>query len=191
MATGTTVRISNIIPTLSPSSLTSETARNDLLLDMAPYLRSYPKVKVTVDGKALDPDAVIEYDTEYDVVVELKKGMAIATLRIIEWSFSVERRLLFCTPDGFARHEELAGIQAKGFDFTAYVMSVAIADMSESDLSVGDLDYRIRAIGRPREKSSASISRLGRLRSWPPSSSCGKSKGATRTKASDDPDRRG
>ncbi len=143
--TGTAVRISNV--TASHGALTSDVARSDLLLDLAPYLRSYPKVKVTLDDKVLDPEAVIENEDVYELTTEARGVPITAKLTVIEWSFSVERRLLFCTPDGFARHEELVSIQAKGFDFTAYVMSDAIAQMTEAELSVGDLDPRIGAIG--------------------------------------------
>ncbi len=143
---GTTVIVSNVT-LASPTQLTSEAARDDLLLDLAPYLRSNPDVKVTLRDEVLDPDAVIESEDEYELKGDVGDEPISAKLVIIGWTFSVQRRLLFCTPEGFARHEEAAGIQAKGSDFTAYVMSDVVAKMSEAELPVAEMDPRIRALG--------------------------------------------
>ncbi len=147
-APGTAVIVSNLtVP--SPTSLTSEAAQHDLLLDLAPYLRSYPGVTITLDDHVLDPEAVIESEDKYDLAADVDGVPISATLVILEWNFSVQRRLLFCTPDGFQRHEELASIQAKharGSDFTAYVMSDVIAQMSDPELDMGEMEPRIRGL---------------------------------------------
>jgi len=144
VSTGTTVTVSNV--GVSPGTLTSDSARNDLLLHFAPYLRSYPTVRIDIDGRSLEASSVVECETEQDLTTEVNGSRIEAKLRVIEWKFSVDRRILLCNADGFPRYEEAAAIHAKGFDFTAYVLSDAIGKMSESELSLGEMEPRIRAL---------------------------------------------
>lgn len=144
-ATGTTVTITNV--TAPPTGLTTAAARNELIMRLAPYLRNCPDVTVTFDHKPLDVAAVEELAVEHDLELVGEDGKTVyAKVRIIEWNMEVERRLLLCTPDGFARQEENAGIQAKGFEFTAYVMSDVIAELSEPELSMAEMQPRLRAL---------------------------------------------
>jgi hypothetical protein len=143
--TGTTVTVSNV--TVSPDTITSEPAWNDLLIDLAPYLRKYPAVKVVLDGKVLDVSTVVENEVDHPLSIEVAGVTISAQLKIIEWSMDVERRIILCNADGVGRREEQAGIQAKGYDnFTAYVRSDLIGRMSEAELAMADLDPRLRAL---------------------------------------------
>ena len=169
---GTTVTVSNVT-LASPTQLTSEAARDDLLLDLAPYLRSNPDVNVTLRDEVLDPEAVIESEDDYQLMADVGGVPISAKLVIIGWNFSVQRRLLFCTPEGFARYEETAGIQAKGSDFTAYVMSDVLAEMSEAELPVAEMDPRIRALGeaardklREHFKAREALKRHALIEQW-------------------------
>ena len=143
--TGTTVTVTNITAPLG--GLSSERAQTEMLMRLAPYLRNYPEVKVIFEGKPLDVAAVEEASMEYDIQAETSDGeLLLARLRIIEWTMDVDRRIFLCTGDGFARHEENAGIQAPGFNFTAYVMAPGFADMTDAELSVSELSPRVRAL---------------------------------------------
>lgn len=142
---GTVVTVTNV--TVSPTALNSEKAQKELLMRLALYLRNYPDVRVTMDGKLLDVTAVEDSSVEYDLHAVDDEGTAMhANLRIIEWNMSVDRRIFLCNTDGFARHEEIVNIQAPDFNFTAYVMSPNIAEMTNSELLMGELDPRILAL---------------------------------------------
>jgi hypothetical protein len=144
-ATGTIVTVTDVSAPLG--ALSSERAQKELLMRLAPYLRNYPEVKVTFEGKPLDVAAVEESSADYDLQVVTKDGQPLpATLRIIEWKMEVERKIFLCTGDGFARHEEPIGIQAPGFNFTAYVMAPEVGEMSDAELSLSELEPRVRAL---------------------------------------------
>ena len=55
-----------------------------------------------------------------------------AALSVIEWSRSTDRALFLCDESGVALHKVPVGIQAPGFDFTAYLKSPLIRQLDAS-----------------------------------------------------------
>lgn len=141
-ATGTTVTITNVDATIG--SLTSETARLELLTRLALYLKALPRLKVKYDGEVLDVAQVQERTDSYDVTATLADGSDVAgQLTVIEWRTDVERCLYLCTSDGLARQETTPNIHAKGFKFTAYLRSEAISVLSDAEVELAEMNPRI------------------------------------------------
>jgi hypothetical protein len=65
---------------------------------------------------------VIREVTPYPISATLADGSEIsARLEIVECKKKIERKLLLCLPGRFSFHSMSPGIQARGFDFTAYL----------------------------------------------------------------------
>lgn len=141
-STGTTVTISNV--DVSPTALTSDAARLELLTRLALYLRAYPQIRVVYNGEALDIAKVQQRTDNFEIDASLPDGTRVTgTLTVIEWTPDVERRLYLCTADGLARKEASVNIHAKGFNFTAYVKSETISVLSEAEVEVAEMDPRV------------------------------------------------
>lgn len=139
-STGTEVVIRNLRKT--PRSLLEDDALLRFTEVFAIYLRQYPKVRIKYNGTLLNPNAVQEKYQEYDLdPLLLEDGRtATAKLTIIEWKHKVERALFLCDEAGFALHSIPPGIQAPGFNFTAYLKSEYFRDLNNRNLlSVDEL----------------------------------------------------
>ncbi|MHB8392656.1 MAG: hypothetical protein ACYDBH_24270, partial [Acidobacteriaceae bacterium] len=115
---------------------------------LALYLRQYPGISISYDGKAVDPKTLEEYAATYQLTVELptKENIA-AELTVIEWKCPIDRALYLCDGDGFARDEHPAGIQARGFNFTAYLKSELVNRIvEENTFGLGELDANIKIL---------------------------------------------
>lgn len=83
-----------------------------------------PSFKIIYDGQDIDASEAINGVKEIAISITLENGELIeATLEIVEWRKKVERKLLLCLPGRFSFHDLPAGIQARGFEFTAYLTS--------------------------------------------------------------------
>ncbi|GIF01556.1 hypothetical protein [Paractinoplanes rishiriensis] len=103
--------------------LKSPKAVAQLTTELATYLTVYRDVQVVYDGQTIDPDASIERRDEYDVEFTPEGAPAqAATLRVLEWSMRTDRELHLCDADGITVDITDVGIQAPGFQFTAYVL---------------------------------------------------------------------
>ena len=111
---GTTVVVTGFV---EPPVGLGEATGDYLLSQLAPYLQKY-KANVIYAAEKLDTAAVQTNSSEYKLEVEDIDG---ARLEVIEWTRPINRVLCLCTADGMALREEKVGIQAPGFDFTAYV----------------------------------------------------------------------
>jgi hypothetical protein len=132
-ATGTTVTLSNIIQ--NQGGLDQERAVPELNKLLALYLMQYPAVRVSYDGTLIDPSAYIENRADYTLapfLAEDGKGY-LAELTVIEWTMDIERALYLCTDSGFTLREIPPGIQAPGYNFTAYLRSNLLEQMDEQD----------------------------------------------------------
>jgi hypothetical protein len=130
--TGTIVEISDVrdgVSTLDdPQKVADELARR-----LAIYLRMYPLVRIDIEGIAVNPSRVEAHTAVYrlpDIIVNDGRTFE-AKLNIIEWTVPTERALYFCDASGFAKEQRLPGIQARGWNFTAYLASDLVPDLEE------------------------------------------------------------
>ncbi len=130
--TGTTVTLSNIIS--QQASLDGEKAVLELNKLLALYLKQYPHVQITYDGTLIDPAALEDATTEYDLpLFRTEDGKEYeAKLTIIEWKIEIERALYLCSKSGFTLREVAPGIHAPGYRFTAYLRSKMLEEMDEA-----------------------------------------------------------
>lgn len=128
---GTLVRIEAVNPALT--AIDVESAWVDLTTHFAPYLKMYPDVSISIEGKTLDPEKIQLVRLELPLPpIALGNGQPVeAQLEVIEWSIKLERALCLCDANGFTLAEIPPGIQAPGFYFTAYLRSELLRDLEE------------------------------------------------------------
>jgi Histidine kinase-, DNA gyrase B-, and HSP90-like ATPase len=138
---GVTVRISEFEKNFL--SLTASNVADELAQIFALYLRQYPKVKIYYRGSLIDPRSAQERTDAYPLpdIATLDDGEFKSSIEIVEWRMPTERRLYFCDEEGFPLDETQPGVQAAGFDFTAYLKSNYFAKLvSENRLEIANLD---------------------------------------------------
>ncbi|MEO5367558.1 MAG: ATP-binding protein [Magnetococcus sp. WYHC-3] len=120
-STGTNVSVRAIHK--SHGELISDNAPRELAQLFAPYLSQYPSVSILFNGVLVDPRIMEEVRRDIPLSpVQLKSGKAVdATVNIIEWRQPTKRTLHLCDANGVSLREVEPGIQASGFNFTAYV----------------------------------------------------------------------
>ena len=134
MVRGVTVTVSEIEKEFR--SLRDATAPDDLAQVFALYLRQYSEIKILYNRISIDPSVAEELSTLYDLAeIETADGRKFpASLEIVEWRIKAQRRLFFCDANGFPLDETSPGIQAPGFEFTAYLKSDYFAELLASNL---------------------------------------------------------
>jgi Histidine kinase-, DNA gyrase B-, and HSP90-like ATPase len=135
---GTEVVIAGFVD--PPTGLRGETARDYMISHLAPYLQKY-RPDVIYDGAQLDAAEVQEHFAEYPIKVD---GADPARLEVIEWNRPINRVLCLCNEAGMTLAEEKVGIQAPGFDFTAYICWPGFEDHSR--LQAPELDEKSAAV---------------------------------------------
>ncbi len=116
--TGTTVHIEGIFEKAAKALDKDDKVLDDLAVALALYLESYA-ARVTWRGRPVSPGDLQDQRVEYPLEVE---GLAEpVSVVVIEWKRQVPRGMLLCDSDGMVLHTIQPGIQAPGFDFTAYV----------------------------------------------------------------------
>jgi hypothetical protein len=151
--TGTIVTIEGIDS--SADSLTSHTAVQTITEQFALYLRQYPNIDIFYNDHKINPADVEDRMSEYELdAVEIDGSRLIQSkLTIIEWKTQAERMLYLCDPHGFSLEEIRAGIQAPGFDFTAYLKSDYFKELEEQNALVEDLNPNLKkVVGNARNK---------------------------------------
>ena len=136
-ATGTEVYITNVRPT-ADSLTDAGTVVPALAAKFALYLKAYPNVHVYFSGIPVTPVIVRKAVTDYNL--RLSSG-AEAKLEVIEWRrrFVGSGKLVFCGKDGFALHEQPAGVRpGSAYSFTAYVVSPRFAELNAENMLVMD-----------------------------------------------------
>lgn len=136
-ATGTEVYITNVRPT-ADSLTDAGTVVPALAAKFALYLKAYPNVHVYFSGIPVTPVIVRKAVTDYSLT--LPSG-AEAKLEVIEWRrrFVGAGRLVFCGKDGFALHEQPAGVRpGAAFSFTAYLVSPRFTELNAENMLVMD-----------------------------------------------------
>ena len=136
-ATGTEVYITNVRP-IADSLTDAGTVVPALAAKFALYLKAYPNVHVYFSGIPVTPVIVRKAVTDYNL--RLPSG-AEAKLEVIEWRrrFVGSGKLVFCGKDGFALHEQSAGVRpGAAYSFTAYVVSPRFAELNAENMLVMD-----------------------------------------------------
>ena len=136
-ATGTEVYITNVRP-IADSLTDAGTVVPALAAKFALYLKAYPNVHVYFSGIPVTPVIVRKAVTDYNL--RLPSG-AEAKLEVIEWRrrFVGSGKLVFCGKDGFALHEQPAGVRpGVAYSFTAYVVSPRFAELNAENMLVMD-----------------------------------------------------
>lgn len=138
---GTTVEIRDIekrFPSLSPPGAVQEITEY-----FAIYMSQYPDVKITYDGKNIDPSRIQLSTKDYQLSrIKIDNEKCIdAVLTIIEWAEQqTHRKLFLCDSNGFTLEDIQPGIQARGFNFTAYLKSDFIRELDDDNaLGVAEL----------------------------------------------------
>ncbi|MFG1945864.1 ATP-binding protein [Nonomuraea sp. NPDC048826] len=131
--TGTRVVITNLTEA-AQKSLLRESTVDELTTFLALYLKQYP-VKIVWGGNLLDPARlqVNLHETELEV-----DGLTGVVLTVIEWKHSVKRALHLCDTSGTSLFQLPPGIQAPGFEFTAYIAWSGFRG-STADLALAEL----------------------------------------------------
>lgn len=132
--TGTEVSITNIPKNFK--SIRGEEAAQEIAAFFALYLRQYPDVTIKYEGRIIKTEHLQTNVADVDLKgVCRPNGLPIkAQLTIIEWAQEVQRSLYLCDENGFALLETPVGIQARGFNFTAYLKSDYIRELDEEGL---------------------------------------------------------
>jgi hypothetical protein len=136
-ATGTEVYITNVRP-IADSLTDAGTVVPALAAKFALYLKAYPNVHVYFSGIPVTPVIVRKAVTDYNL--RIPSG-AEAKLEVIEWRrrFVGSGKLVFCGKDGFALHEQPAGVRpGSAYSFTAYVVSPRFAELNAENMLVMD-----------------------------------------------------
>lgn len=97
-----------------------------LATEFAGYLRSYPRVTISVDGTKIDPSIVEDRVHEIELpTLHLEDGISYpAKLRIVEWLSKGERKLCLSDAGGFTVSSIETGIRPGAeFSYTAYLCS--------------------------------------------------------------------
>jgi hypothetical protein len=122
-------------------SLRNPSVTEELAQIFALYLRQYPTVRISFNGIRIDPSAAEDHVQDYPLPHIEADGTYLASLTVVEWQMRADRRLYFCDADGFPLDDTSPGVQAPGFDFTAYLKSDYFAKLTaENRLEIATLD---------------------------------------------------
>ena len=130
-----------------PAGLEGQTAIDRLTVTFGLALQNY-NVHLTYDGREIDPSKL--QTNRADIKLPAEGDDALLT--IIEWGRRIDRGLYLCDESGSPLRDLNAGIQAAGFEFTAYLQWTGFAN--DADLQVVDLDFgeRKRLIEAARDE---------------------------------------
>ncbi len=132
-STGVTVTIAEL-PQNYPSLLKSSEASQELARRLALYLKKYPGIEISYGDDKVDPGGLESYSRTIPLNLKNKSGEDLpAEVTVIEWRISASRELYLCDESGFAYDERPPGIQAPGFNFTAYLKSPLIKDLVDEN----------------------------------------------------------
>lgn len=145
--TGTVATVTGIERRLT--SLEPSRARQFLAEEFALYLRQYSGLSILYDGRSIDPQEIEDHLEDYLLpVVTLPDGRQVeSTLTVVEWKVIAERALFLCDANGFSLHKLPPGIQAPGFNFTAYLKSPFLRELWEAgELALEELSPDLKPL---------------------------------------------
>ena len=121
-----------------PKALLSDKLRGQLCGTFALFLSKYPAVRITLDGKAIDPASLQTRSHTAELRAGAEHGTA--TLTIIEWSFNIEKVLCLCDANNATLDQTEVGVRAPNVSFTAYISWHGFR-VHEDRLALADLGY--------------------------------------------------
>ena len=93
-----------------------------------------PNFKIIYDGNEIDARDAIRDVTRYEIEAVLEDDTRLtATLEIIEWKKKVDRKLMLCLPGRFSFYAMAPGVQARGFEFTAYLTANYFQELADEN----------------------------------------------------------
>lgn len=110
------------------------------------YLTQYPKAVVAIIGAKLEPRTLIDLRKSFFLPPIPNGDLPAypAALEVVEWKTDTERMLYLCSAEGFPLHRIVPGIQAPGFDFSAYLRSQYVSVLhDQGSLDLAELDPRL------------------------------------------------
>jgi hypothetical protein len=114
-----------------PEGLTGDRVPDSVLTEFAIYLTKYG-IELTYGGFPLDPKALQKSAKTYPLEIDTESP---AELDVVEWKRDLGRRMYLCDFGGTALTDMPPGVQAPGFDFTAYVRWAGFASNAALDLA--------------------------------------------------------
>lgn len=148
----------------SLNKLLDESTKRKLAVAFATYLTSYPDVSLVYNGAVIDPQTTIDKISEYNIIFPFEGVDQEATIKIVEWDMKVSREIHLCEANGLPLQAVDAGIQAPGFEFTAYVTWASIEEhlgyyvLEDDETAIGSLvssardkmreHFKLRAVER-------------------------------------------
>jgi Histidine kinase-, DNA gyrase B-, and HSP90-like ATPase len=128
----------------SVNSLLHDNDRTKLMEILSVYLTNY-SVSIRYHGQTLDPSSLQGLRTEYILNIP---NMETIQLVVIEWKHKIEKKqVYYCDVGGFPLLTDLPGVQAPGFDFSAYIVSSEIGKLHRSKiLELDDLNPQLTTI---------------------------------------------
>src|SRR5439155_24295487 len=110
------------------------------------YLKEYPGLQISFLGTQLDPTKLVEFRKTFTLppIPDGNQKPHPVALEVFEWKPETERMLYLCNEDSVPLHEIGPGIQAPGFNFSAYLKSTYVNQLNEQGtLELGVLDARL------------------------------------------------
>lgn len=142
-ATGTRVVIDGF--TTPPTGLGGEGPVEKLTGTFGLYLQTH-SVQLRFGDEEIDPAAIQSHRREYEI--EGDGATSSAKLTVVEWTRRVDRAIYLCNEDGLPLGDVPAGIQAPGFEFTAYLAWPGFAEdeaLVLANLSSGETQMIVEA----------------------------------------------
>lgn len=154
----------------------------DLSTIFAPYLLAYNNIKISVDGKIINPEDYIQDKKErYLIGITKNENMVEGILIAIEWKDGNYKNTYLCSDQGVAYLEENSGLKGGVFSHTFYLKSSLIdslwkdnqlifKDTSEEFILLkAEAEKHMRAIFREKLANEASneIKKLKQQKIYP------------------------
>jgi hypothetical protein len=119
------------------------------------YLTDYPDVSISLSGKRFDPTTLIDFRQSYSLaqIVDGEESRPVE-LEVVEWKTTTDRMLYLCSATGFPLNKITPGIQAPGFNFSAYLKSAYISTLhDQGTLELAELDSKLsKSVEDSKEK---------------------------------------
>jgi len=136
-------------------SLTSDGGRQELAEIFALYLANYKDALINVDGRRIDPLAVIASQGSVNLSDVVEEGKAYPVrLDIIEWRSATSRALYLCNEKGFPLTQVERRFHIGAFQFSAYVKSEYVSKLQrEGTHELAEMDPRMVAVADEAQKA--------------------------------------